>query len=189
MMRWLAPLIAGLMAALIGFWLILNWVPGFIMDKAMARVETAAGINTVWHGPPTSEASRNVVRPSPDIIYSICAFDLSEGPVVLHVPWPEDGSYASVSFYDANTNNFAVINDRDDKSERDGIGGETSIVLFHPAGSDGSVSLPDQRDGRDEQVVSPTPTGLALYRRVVMGGTSVEDADSGRRGFSCEVTG
>ena len=182
MMRWLAPLITGLMAALIGFWLVLNWVPGFIMDKAMARVETAAGINTVWHGPPTSEASRNVVRPSPDIIYSICAFDLSEGPVVLHVPWPEDGSYASVSFYDANTNNFAVINDQDVEGEANSQIHLNRLAITPPGGISPVA-------WSRSQIVSPTPTGLALYRRVVMGGTSIEDADTGRRAFSCEATG
>jgi len=189
MRRWLAPLMAGLVAVMTGFWLTLNWVPGFLMAKAMDRVETAAAINTVWHGAPTDETTRSVVRPSPDILYSVCAFDLGEGNVVLNVPWPEDGSYASVSFYDANTNNFAVINDRDDKAERDGIEGTTSIVLFHLAGSALSIPPVSVRDGRDEQIASPTQTGLALYRRVVMGGTSVEDADTGRRGFSCEVVG
>ena len=189
MTRWLAPLMAGLVAVAISFWLVLNWVPGFLMAKAMDRVENVVGINTAWSGPPTDENTRNVVRPSPDILYSICAFDLSEGHVELNVPWPEDGSYASVSFYDANTNNFAVINDRDDKIERDGVESETSLVLFHLDRSSSSITLPDLRGGRDEQIISPTQTGLALYRRVVMGGTSVEEADTGRRAFSCEVAG
>jgi uncharacterized membrane protein len=168
MMRWLLPLATGLVAAIIGFCLVINAVPGFLMSKAMDRISAASDVseNAVWHGPITDETTRRVVRPSPDILYSVCLFDLSDGPLELTVPWPSDDSYASVSFYDANTNNFAVVNDRDVD------GAEASHLLLAEDGESGSIQ-------------SPTQTGLALYRRVVMGGTSVEQADTERRGFDC----
>ena len=171
MMRWLPALAAGLITAALTFWLVVQAVPGVIMSRALDRLtDMGAGWNQVWHGPPTDETSRRVVRPSPDILYSVCPYDLSEGPVRLTIPWPDDGGYASVSFYDANTNNFEVISDRD----RDPAG--RNAILLVPGST--FATLPGYETEDDETfVISPTVTGLALYRRVVMGGTSVADAD------------
>jgi uncharacterized membrane protein len=182
MTRWIIPVAGGLVAAALGFWLTLGWAPAFMMGKAMDRIEAVGpGYNAVFHGPITDETSRRVVRPSPDILYSVCLYDLSDGPVELSVPWPEDGSYASVSFYDADTNNFAVVNDRDSDSA------SNSIALIHLNSAARSQTLPDLREGRDLQVVSPSSQGLALYRRVLMGDTPVEQADAERRAFDCSV--
>jgi uncharacterized membrane protein len=181
MMRILAPLAVGLIAAALGFWLALNAVPGFLMTKAMERIDAAGGeINGVWHGPITDETSRRVVRPSPDILYSVCLFDLSDGPIELTVPWPSDDSYASVSFYDADTNNFAVVNDRD----VDGV--ETSDLTLNWFRDTPAAGVTPEEWLRDP-IVSPSFTGIALYRRVVSGGTSLEEADAERRAFDCHA--
>ena len=57
------------------------------------------------------ENSRGVVRPSPDLLYSACPFDLSKGPlkITAHVP---HSTYWSVSGFDAATNNFFVRDDQ-----------------------------------------------------------------------------
>ncbi len=180
MKHWLAPLLTANAAGFLAFWLVIQAVPGFIMSRALDRLaEMDAGWNQVWHGPPTDETSRRVVRPSPDILYSVCPYDLSDGPLRLTIPWPEDGSYASISFYDADTNNYSVISDR----ERDPAG--RNAILLVPGSS---ITLPSYETRDDETIiVSPTQTGLALYRRVVMGGTSVEEADDGRQAFACEL--
>lgn len=179
MMRWLIPIAAALITGLIAFWIVIQAVPGFIMGRALDRLAAMdAGWNQVWHGPPTDETSRRVVRPSPDILYSVCPYDLSDGPLRLTVPWPSDGSYASISFYDADTNNFEVINDRD---RRQASSEEIHLHSFHLGAPPGDL---DDQDAR--AVVTPTVQGLALYRRVVMGGTRVETADGERQAFSCE---
>ena len=190
MRQWLAPIAGGLVAAGLGFWLVLNWVPGFLMDKALGRLTSfGPGYNQVFHGPITDETSRRVVRPSPDILYSVCAYDLTESNVELSVPWPSNGSYASVSFYDANTNNFEVVSDRQQEQlgNIDGDEAETSIVLFHMRSTATPVTIAALRDGRDMQIASPTSTGLALYRRVLMGDTPIEQVDRERRAFSCNA--
>jgi hypothetical protein len=181
MTRWLLPVAGGIVAAALGFWLTLGWAPAFMMGKAMDRIEAVGpGYNAVFHGPINDETSRRVVRPSPDILYSVCLYDLTDGPVDLNVPWPTDGSYASVSFYDADTNNFAVLNDRDAE-----IDGTTGVFLVrHP----GFASFPNYELRPDQRFeVSPSLRGLALYRRVLMGDTPVELADAERREFDCSV--
>ena len=180
MRGWIAPIAGGLAAAALGFWLVLNWVPGFLMGKALDSITTIGpGYNQVFHGPVTDETSRRVVRPSPDILYSVCAYDLSEGNLVLDVPWPTDGSYASVSFYDSDTNNFAVLSDRDFEF---GETLEVALGMSEQTPVDGG-----SRDWITSPVTSPSITGLALYRRVLMGDTPIEIVDAERRAFSCRT--
>jgi uncharacterized membrane protein len=94
-------------------------------------------------------ASRTIVRPSPDFAYSICAYDLSEGPVhISAAPW---GAYWSLSLYAANSDNYFVIDDRE-------AHGGAAITL---------VRRGRQRpDGAVQVVESPTTRGIALIRRL-----------------------
>lgn len=173
MMRRAILIAAFLLAGLSGFWLTLNQVPGFIMSRATERL-TADGVTTnmASHAPPVSETSRRVVRPSPDILYSICPFDLAHAPLLIEVPWPEDGSYASVSFYDANSNNFAVISDRDVETNF------TTISLAHRFES----YVPGEAD---QSVSAPTKTGIILYRRIVSAADTTQVALQERAAFRC----
>ncbi len=161
-------------AGLLGFWLTLNWVPGFIMSRATERLTAGgAAINSATHAPPVNETSRRVVRPSPDILYSICPFDVSFAPLLIEVPWPEGGSYASVSFYDANSNNFAVISDRDVETAF------TTVSLAHRFES----YVPEEAD---QSVSAPTKTGIILYRRIVRAEDDIEVPLRERAAFRCD---
>ena len=160
MIRWLAPLAALAIAAFVGFWLTLNAVPGFIMGKTMERIQAdGAQINQVVHVTPTSEDSRRVVRPSPDILYSICLYDVREAPLDVTIPADEDGLIASVSFFDANTNNFMTL---------------------RPDGAARNVQL-------GEEIAAPTRTGIVLYRRILTNRVSMETAETQRQAFRCEA--
>ncbi|MCW5715799.1 MAG: DUF1254 domain-containing protein [Bauldia sp.] len=66
-------------------------------------------VNELFHMPPTTSESRSVVRPSPDLLYSACLYDVSERPLRIHATLP--GSYWSISFFANNTDNFFVMND------------------------------------------------------------------------------
>lgn len=172
MMRWSLPVAAALLAGLLGFWLTLNWIPGFIMSRAMDRIENSgAVINSVTHVPPVTEASRNVVRPSPDILYSVCAFDLSEGPLLIQARWPRSGSYASISLYDSRTNNIFTLSDRD-ADRAPAIWLDRSGAATVPAGA--------------IAVQSPTETGLVLYRSIAEDISMIPAADAERRSFRCD---
>jgi uncharacterized membrane protein len=168
---------AFLLAGLLGFWLTLNWVPGLIMSRATERVTASgASINLATHVPPVTEASRGVVRPSPDILYSICPFDVSDAPLLIEVPWPEDGNYASLSLYDAGTNNFAVI------SNGGGEQGSTNLLLSART----ELAAPSETDTLVEhRIAAPSPRGIALYRRVVSTADDIEIALRERAAFRC----
>ena len=176
-MRWLLPLAAALLAGMLGFWMTLDRVPDFIMARAMDRILAGgAALNAVTHAPPVTETNRGVVRPSPDILYSICPFDLSTGPLLVQAQWPQDGSYASISLYDARTNNIFTLSDRDRAASQ---GRSAAIWLDRP----GSMAEPDGAT----PVRSPSDTGLVLYRRIVEDPSRLAEADAGRRSFLCEI--
>lgn len=124
--------------------------PRLIMNAAMSRLsDDWSRLNRWTHAPRVSAQSRGVVRPSPDLAYSACVFDLSDGPVrIAAKAWPH---YMSLSLYGANTDNFLVISDRE---APDGV----DIVLARPG-----QRLP--RDGR-AVVLSPSRRGVALVRRL-----------------------
>jgi uncharacterized membrane protein len=176
----LIPVGAGLVGLVLGFQAMLGILPGFIMGKAMERFETLGGEpNLAGHFPPIDETARTVVRPSPDIIYSGCMYDVSNGAVAITLPALEDESYVSVSFFDARTNNFAAFNNRD-------FGGAAAEILLHGPAPDHTHTDPGYAD-YDVSVLAPTSTGLVLLRRVLSGGVTIEDADDHRRQFGCEA--
>ena len=172
-MRWLLPLGLFAIASIAGFWLALNAIPGVIMGKAMDRIGALGSeAGDVRHAPRLREDNQTIVRASPDILYSVCVYDVSDGPVVVEAPWPADGNYTSVSFYDARTNNFAVF------SDRDGDASPVGIVLTGDA-------LERDAPAGAHTIVAPTSRGLILYRRIIDADTDMTAAETERRGFTC----
>ena len=123
--------------------------PRLVMHVAMDRI-TGAHANAWRQTPRVTEQSRTIVRPSPDLAYSACVYDLSQGPVEIRVaPWR---SYWSLSLYQDNSDNFFVIDDREAHAGAD--------ILIVQQGS----SPPNQTTA--QVVESPSTRGIALIRRL-----------------------
>lgn len=146
----LAVAVAFVVAVALG-WVITTWVtPRVIMQIAMSRMEDRAGsANRMIRAEPVGPESREVVRPSPDLLYSLCPYDVSDGDVLLRVGTNSD--YWSASFYDAATSNFAVLSGSQ--------GAERSRM----------VRLTKSGQGLAGVVVSPTSHGAILIRRRISG--------------------
>lgn len=67
-------------------------------------------INRWIYPPRASEASREIVRPSPDLAYAACVFDLRDGPVRITVT--PGTAYTSLSLYTPNTDATVIKADR-----------------------------------------------------------------------------
>lgn len=135
------------------------YLPRLAMNTAMSRLEAqGAGINTMIHVPPTDETSRRVVRPSPDLLYSVCLLDLSDGPVDIRVAgW---GDYVSLSLFAGNTDNVFAVND---------AGGEADIAITVTNGDGADIDLGSDR-------------GIAIVRRLAPDTDRIAAADAARRG-------
>ncbi|PQA86386.1 DUF1254 domain-containing protein [Hyphococcus luteus] len=142
------------------------------MDKVIERVgRDGERVNTLVHAQPITNASRNVVRPSPDLIYSICVYDLSDGPVYLEMTLNE--YYSSLSIFDNDTNNFFVVNDRE-------IENGPGRVFLVEDGDDVS-----DLDPAAIKATSPTRKGVALIRRLAGSPEMLKAAQAARQHDVC----
>ena len=170
MRRWLLPLLTGLSLAGLAWIFVLHATPSFLMGMAMARLDKA-GANRFAHGPLATDKSRVIVRPSPDLAYSSCPFDLSKGPVLVDVA-PVPAPYWSLSIFDQRTDVAFVRNNRDTQ------GGSIRIALARdgqevPAGIE-TVRLADNR-------------GIALVRILVESRDRFAEIDAARKKSVCQV--
>jgi len=107
----------------------------------------------VFARPPTAR-DRVIVRPSPDLHYSILRYDINRRPLRLTAVIPP-GQYWSVSGYAMNTDNFFVINDLQAKSN------PIQVVLVPKGAKYINAS------GKAHLVTAPTREGIVLVRTVI----------------------
>src|SRR5689334_8862736 len=114
MNAWWKWIVAALVVAVAAHVLSVMFLPRAIMLRTMYGITRAAhGPNHLVFGVRPTAANRGVVRPSPDLLYSSCVYDLARAGGVVRVRasgMPK--TYWSVSVFDADTNNFFVVNDR-----------------------------------------------------------------------------
>lgn len=148
-MKWtLTVLVGAVLVHVAATWAL----PRVIMNVAMTRIGGEGGINRFSHAARATHEFKAVVRPSPDLNYSICVLDVGAGPVRIEAP--VSAPYTSVSVFAANTDNVFAQNDKD-------------------AAADGTVSVIVAREGAETADASanvvylPGDKGLALVRRVI----------------------
>ncbi|MES2056843.1 MAG: DUF1254 domain-containing protein [Pseudomonadota bacterium] len=100
----------GIVLGLVAWQATLVATPRVLMWLAVKRVASIGGVNQMTHTPLATAASRAIVRPSPDLAYSSCPYDVSRGPVLVEAI-PVAAPYWSLSIFDANTNAVFVRND------------------------------------------------------------------------------
>jgi uncharacterized membrane protein len=170
--NWLLPAIVGLAMAIAAYQGTLLATPYVLMSAAMKKIGAQAPVNSFRFGEPSTPDNQPIVRPSPDLVYSSCVFDVSDGPVLIDVPAVPD-SYWSVSIFDARTDVAKVISVREnaDKPAR--------IVLHH-------------KDMQLEMVPNYEPValkynkGIALIRILLKDPAQYAAVDAIRRKSTCE---
>jgi uncharacterized membrane protein len=149
--------------------------PRLVMRGAWEAMSLAVDERGLVHAPRADAASRTVVRPSPDLVYSVCLFDLAEGDWSIRLAVPD--SYMSVSLYAMNTDNFFTVNDR----HAAGDAMEVRIVS-------GAVDETGA-EGRPLVVRSPDERGIALVRYFAGSGANAQDIEAARRTLACGPAG
>jgi uncharacterized membrane protein len=170
--RWIGWGVLSLGLAAAVHWAAVSYAPTFIMSRAMSAMGTR-GVNTIAHTDRPTAASRRIVKPSPDLLYSHCVFDLSRAPLKITTAAPTD-TYWSVAFYAGNTDNFFVLNDTQAK-------GQPATILLIGQGR----IVPPQPEG--VYVVSaPSMKGLVLFRTLINDDAREPELDRQRRAATCE---
>ncbi len=165
--RWLA---ATLVLAVLVHLAFVVLYPGTLISLLRKRVTGKVGVNRFYHASAPDAEAREVVRPSPDLLYSIGAFDLSKGPLTISSPCGE--AYMSLSFYTSAGDNFFVANDRMCSN------GLMTVVLT----GRGTDLKPDSGGWA---VRSPSTTGVMLLRYFAGTSATRAAADRLRREARC----
>lgn len=171
--RSLTLITTAVLVHLLAIWAAPRLIMHVLMDGKIAQSMNMH--NQAAYPPAVDATSRNVVMPSPDMLYSLCAFDVREGPVRITAD-PQLKSYWSIALYAANSDNFYVLNDR--KAENKPV----DIWLVSDSGNAGVQQPP----AGSNVVVSPTTKGVLLMR-VLTGNYEAEKAvlEPARRTLQC----
>ncbi|MEX1153314.1 DUF1254 domain-containing protein [Parvibaculum sp.] len=146
-------------------------VPYGIMNRAMAGISTqAGGVNKAVYPAPVTAASRGIVRPSPDLLYTACVYDVGARPLRVTSPVPD--TYWSLSMFASNTDNFFVVNDRQAKAAR------IEIILTTDDTTKGDNGAP--------VVIAPSSRGIILFRSLITSDEAQPEIDAMRRQSNCE---
>ncbi len=168
--------VAAVAALAVVFHVAVVWaVPRVVMSVAVSKLGGAGALNSFVHPPRSTDKWRTVVRPSPDLAYSICALDLSKGPVRIVVPASDP--YTSLALYSSITDNYFVRNNRQDGGLAEG----ETITLLVAAPGDMPANLPEGV----EAVTAQTEKGLALVRRVIENNDAMPRLDALRAVSVC----
>src|SRR5258708_5279462 len=167
--KWIA---ATLLVAAIVHGATVLFPPRLSMLRTVAGLAKLATANPILHAPRPNANSRGVVRPSPDMLYSICVYDLNAAGGAIRVSTHDmPDTYWSVSLFDVDTNNFYALNDRQTKA------GAADFVLTASGASAGSAGLP--------VVVPPSNRGIVLFRTLINDDSHMADIDAKRRFAAC----
>ena len=169
MRRWAGPLAVAVLAGLGAWFAVLHWIPDVVMARAVTKMAERGGWNRFLHAPPVRAEAQTIVRPSPDLLYSSCAFDLASGPLeITAVPVPDH--YSSISVFDGRTDVVFVRNDQQ-------MAGQTLRLFLALAGQ----RVPDGVD----VVRLNAPRGVVLQRVLLADPDEAAVVDPVRRQATC----
>jgi uncharacterized membrane protein len=168
-----AGLLAGVLLGFVAYRIVLHRVPIQLMSAAEKRLLSIrdSGPNTFRHGRAPTHKSRQIVMPSPDLVYSSCIYDLAAGDLVIAGELPPMGHYWSLSLYAHNTDNYFVLNDRELPARRFSI----------------TVSRKGRAGAGSGNVESPTRTGIALIRMIQRKQDDLPIIQASQQSISCSV--
>jgi uncharacterized membrane protein len=168
MRNWLGPLAFGLIVAVATAYAAIWAIPYGLMNVAIERLGQG-GVNTMSYGNLATPERQPVVRPSPDLAYSSCPYDLSDGPIAIDVS-PVPGRYSSLSVFDAATDVIFVRNDVE-------AGGKPFRIIVARAGQAVPKGAEVVRTNHDH--------GIALIRLLLKEPAEIGGLDAIRRQSSC----
>lgn len=170
MRRWLIPVLTGLAIGFGTYQATLLATPYVLMNAAMKKIGLRAPTNQFAFGEMATADNQPIVRPSPDLSYSSCVFDISKSPVLIDVA-PVPDHYWSVSIFDARTDVAVVRSDRD-------TGGKAVRLALMKAGQTAPKGY--------EPVTLQHDRGIALIRILLARPDEFSAIDVIRRKSTCK---
>ncbi len=170
--NWLLPALVGVAVAFAAWQGTLVATPFVLMSASMKKIGAGVPVNSFRFAAPPTADNQPIVRPSPDLVYASCVFDVSNGPVTVDVE-PVPGHYWSVSIFDARTDVAKVISVRDN-------GDKPARLLLH------HVDFQVELTPGYEHVPLKYSKGIALIRILVPDKSEFAKIDAIRRKSRCK---
>ena len=146
------------------------YFPTYMMWK-FDRDIASTSVNKIIHSDKVDSNSRTVIRPSPDLLYSVCAYDATYSPVVITSKVLD--SYWAMSFYASNSDNYAIINDLDIADD------DVKVYLFGPNSKPTKIT-----DGY--AIFSPSNKGVMLIRRFLGNESNIDELYENQETLTCD---
>lgn len=156
-------------------------LPGMATQDAYSRLVPMTPVNSVTAIAPPSPEKAVMPFMDPAFAWSVCRYDISEGPLKFSVPVSQ--AYTSVSFYTRTDVAYYAINDR--------AAGRRSIELDLMT-TDQRNELPENEEitAADRLIVeSPTTTGLIVIKSLAPEPGLLQAARSALAGAQCTPAG
>ena len=135
------------------------YFPYLKMWMITKKSESENVVNVAFYKDVPNANSRQVIRPSPDLMYSGCGYDITYEPLIIKTSIPQ--SYWSISFFADNSDNFSNINN-ENLGEKN-----ITVYLFGPNSKPSKIE-----DGY--VIVSPSNKGLMLIRQFIGNGSNLD---------------
>jgi len=148
-------------------------IPRVVMHFVVSRAVNSTGVNTPFHMHLPTAADRRIPLPSPDLLYSGCALDVTQGPVAVSVT--PGSEYLSLSAFDMKSDNVFVTSDREAK-------GQPIRLLF----TDGSTPL--TAPAGTQLVTLADGHGLLLLRGLAATPEMAAHTEAARHTLGCQAT-
>lgn len=171
MKRYLVPLLLVIVVAVVVHVAAVVAIPRVLMSGAMSRIESHVSDNRWIGAKRITTESRTVIRPSPELAYSACVYDLRHGPVHMRVQAMND--YWSLSLFEANSDNFYIA---DNRTAPGGV--DIWLLGDRPANGPPPAGVTVVR--------SPSDRGIALIRRHATNAAQWPQIEAARREDRCE---
>ncbi len=157
---------------------IVLFYPGAMMSLVMYVTEIrAGGVNRIMHTAVANAKVREVVRPSPDMFYSVCIVDVSNGPVKIKTPASKP--YTSITVFASNSDNIFAINDQQE------VDGNLEVLVTGPASK--NIQNSNRRGNRESTIASlPTNKGIVLIRYVFTDEKHMKEINKSRQQAECQ---
>ena len=168
-LKWL---LAFIISIIISIHLTFQLLPKILMQGALNRLIEPIGWNILVNHPPPSADLKLIVRPSPDLAYSLCGMKTNSGPLMFKMTFPE-GTYSSLAIYKSNTDVLWSINDLETNSNK------INVVI----GS--SVQIDSIK--ADYKIETDNKKLLAMARFLINTDSALTNINEARKSMQCNL--
>ena len=137
-------------------------MPYVSKGDAWGRLETTSKINELAILPDASSPNRPFAFMAPDVLYATCRYDLTDGPLQLRSPLPND--LWSIALYNRYGENYYLISGRDVQSNAVNLLVVNDKTIDNDKQEEQNISQSGTNAQRDITISAPSKTCIIVIR-------------------------